>query len=121
MTKHSKHSALRSSLGFWGETDGAKSLCKTMMAYASNFLRTGNPNKHGLPTWSTWTNASPQRLSLDATENASVCKMALGSQTVADVTTLKTSLEAKYGQGYAFDTFQSMVEIDLTEWQGDLS
>ena len=124
---------LRSSLGFWGETDGAKSLCKTMMAYASNFLRTGNPNKAwlspvvfahekaDLPTWSKWTNASPQRLSLDATENTAVCKMALGSQTVADVTTLKTSLEAKYGQGYAFDTFQTMVEIDLTEWQADLS
>ncbi len=111
---------LRHSLGYWGETSGAQELCRTMMSYASTFLRTGNPNKVGLPLWSTWTASAPQRLTLDASENSAVCKMVPGVDTADTVTALKGSLEGTYGQEDAFDIFQSMVEIDLDSWQVDL-
>jgi len=47
---------------------GRVALSNAMMDYWSQFARTGNPNKNGLPVWSPWSNApgAPKTIALDA-------------------------------------------------------
>lgn len=47
----------------YDESDHA--LSKTMVAYWTNFAKTGNPNGEGLPTWNKWNPENNQLLALD--------------------------------------------------------
>lgn len=106
---------LRESLGFWGETNGTAMLSRTMMSYASAFLRSGDPNKKGLPVWEPWIESVPRRMELDSNQQTIACKMVDGVQTLDDVNALRNTLSKTYSK-YVLDTFASMVEIDLSAW-----